>query len=447
VLDFVGPGYCLHAGTVCRAWRESYNQIAAVTLAAVSWDGRSISFTCGPSHTLRSAAFSSQATLRWAHSWGLNLGLQEYIAAKSADIATLELAHELGMPLTAEMLHSAAASLKLAVLQWFHIDAGCPLPQDITHSAARGGSIVLLQWLAAAGCVFDAGTSYHAALAGHMHVLQFLREKGCRFDKDCVDAAAERGDLAMVQWLLQQGCRWRLSNVAHLAMQTGAVALADWLLDENYIQLHPSLMCTAAEHGQPAMCQYLRGRGCEWDVTMCSRSCFYADHSAVLRWLHESGCPWDAEEVALNAAICGSVGILDYLLQQGVLPEGDLLTEMLAAAGAHNRLEAAVWLREHGADWPPALMCNVPAMYWSRELVAWARGEGCTAFLSEDYTDPYSEAADDHSSSDGWSSGSETDDSADGVWGSLYTVGSGDESGDSSAAEQEGEEDEVIDLI
>eukprot|EP00953_Heterococcus_sp_UTEX-ZZ885_P022031 12241-Heterococcus_DN1.PRE.1 len=356
VLEFVGPGYCLHAGTVCKAWRESYSQVAAVTLTVATWDGRSISFICGPTHTLRSAAFTSQATLRWAHSWSLNLGTKEYIAAQTADIPTLALARELGMPLTAEMMHSAAAFLKLAVLQWLHIDAGCPLPLDITHSAARGGSIVLLQWLAAAGCVFDAGTSYAAALSGHMHVLQFLRENGCRFDRDCVDAASERGDLAMVHWLRQHSVPWRLSNVTHLAMQTGAAALADWLLEENHIQLSPSLMCTAAEHGQLAMCQYLRGRGCEWDVSMCSRSCYYADHGAVLRWLHGSGCPWDIEEVALNAAICGSVDILEYVFQQGVLHEGDELCELLAAAGAQSNLAAAVWLRQHGADWPPALM-------------------------------------------------------------------------------------------
>jgi hypothetical protein len=347
------------------------------------------------------------------------------------------------MPLTAEIMHSAAASLKLAVLQWLHIDAGCPLPLDITHSAARGGSIVLLQWLAAAGCVFDAGTSYAAALSGHMHVLQFLRESGCRFDRDCVDAAAERGDLAMVQWLRQHSVPWRLSNVTHLAMQTGAVALADWLLEEDYIQLHPSLMCTAAEHGQLAMCQYLRGRGCEWDVTMCSRSCYYADHSAVLCWLHSSRCPWDVEEVALNAAICGSVDILEYVFQQGVLPEGDLLCELLAAAGAHNNLAAAVWLRQHGANWPPALMHNVPAMHWSRELVAWAKSEGCTLFLSEHYTDPYSEgaAADDdaHSSGgsndDSCSTGSDIDENFDDMWDSLYEMATSDESDDSSGAE------------
>jgi hypothetical protein len=246
-----------------------------------------------------------------------------------------------------------------------------------------------------------------------------------------------------VQWLRQHSVPWRLSNVTHLAMQTGAVALADWLLEEDYIQLHPSLKRTAAEHGQLAMCQYLRGRGCEWDVTMCSRSCYYADHGAVLRWLHSSGCPWDVEEVALNAAICGSVDILEYVFQQGVLPEGDLLCELLAAAGAHNNLAAAVWLRQHGADWPPALMHNVPAMHWSRELVAWAQSEGCTSFLSEHYTDPYSEgaAADDdaHSSGgsndDSCSTGSDIDENFDDMWDSLYEMVTSDESDDSSGAE------------
>jgi hypothetical protein len=418
VLDFVGPGYCLHAGTVCRAWRESYHRVAAITLAVTTWDGRSISFICGPSHTLRSAAFSSRATLRWAYNWGLDLEVKEYIAAKTADLATLAIAIMLGMPLTAELMHSAARFQKFNVLEWLHIDARCSLPQDITHSAAKGGSIVLLQWLAAAGCVFDRRTSYHAALAGHMHVLQFLLKKGCRFDKDCIDAAAERGDLLMVQWLRQQGCPWRKSEVVHLAAESGCVALMDWLLHEpEVVVMTHDLMASAAEAGQLAMCQYLREQGCPWSPRACLDAA-RAGHCDVVKWLHGAGCPWQPASIGgsmvVRAAMCSSVEILDYLLQQDMLTEGgalaEALTEALAAAGVHDSLAAAVWLRQHGAEWPADLRYNtVP---WSRAMVAWARAEGCTAPVSASYTDPYSEPADVYSSGGEWSIGSDTDESS-----------------------------------
>jgi hypothetical protein len=458
VLDFVGPGHCLHAATVCKAWRESYNQVAAIILAVTTWDGRSISITCGPAHTLRSAAFVSPSTLRWAHSWGLNLAVKECIAAKSASITTLALAHELGMPLTTEMMHSAARFQKFSVLEWLHIDARFPLPQDITHSAARGGSIVLLQWLAAAGCVFDRRTSYHAALAGHMHVLHFLLQKGCRFDKDCVDAAAERKDLAMVQWLLQHDCPWRSSEVVHIAAESGSVALMEWLLQEHATVMTGDLMASAAEAGQLAMCQYLREQGCPWSVGACLDAA-RAGHCEVVRWLHNAGCPWQlnpniSDSIVIHTAIGGSVDLLQYLLQQGVLGGGDQLTRALAAAGVYDRRAAAVWLRQHGADWPASLIFGtVP---WSCDMVAWARAEGCTAPVSEQFIDPYStsERGDAHSaasdSSDEFSSCSDTaeescsdhnfDSDASSTLHSDDSSSDDSDEGDGAAAEEEAEE-------
>jgi hypothetical protein len=455
VLEFVGPGHALQVGTVCKAWQESYKRVTAVTLAVVTWDGRSISFTCGPAHTLRSAAFISQSMLRWAHSWGLNLGLKEYVAAKSASITTLALAHELGMPLTAEMMHTAARLQKFNILEWLHIDARFPLPQDITHSAAGGGSIVLLQWLAAAGCAFDRRTSYHAALAGHMHVLQFLLQKGCRFDKDCVDAAAERGDLAMVQWLLQHDCPWRKTEVVHIAAASGSVALMERLLLEHAIVMTGELMASAAEVGQLAMCQYLREQGCPWSARACLDAAG-AGHCEVVRWLHSAGCPWQLAADPLNniaerTAFGGSVDLLQYLLQQGMLTGGGLLTQALAAAGAQGRREAAVWLRQHGAEWPADLRCRtVP---WSRDMIAWARAEGCCAPVGLGYMDPYSSSNAQHAaaadSSDEFCSCSDTDEAScsdhnfnSDASSTLHTEDSSDDSdgGDGAAAEEEEEE-------
>jgi hypothetical protein len=415
-LDFVGPGYGLYISPVCKAWQESYKGVAAVTVAVVTWDGRSISFTCGPAHTLRSAASASSTTLRWARRCGLHLkgATCAHIAGRCAEIDTLAEAHALGLPWSASLLNSVAGAQKLEALQWLHTDAQCPLPPDITHSAASGGSVAMLQWLAAVGCVFDRCTSCAAASAGHMHVLQFLREQGCPFDKDCVDAAAERGDLAMVQWLLQQGCPWRKTEVVHIAAASGSVALMEWLLHEHVFVMADDLMASAAEAGQLAMCQYLREQECPWSELACLLAA-RAGHCEVLRWLREAGCPRHPDEVCLAAA-AGSVATLAYLQQAGELPDAQL-TAALAAAGANDELSAAVWLRQEGAEWPAVLEQHgdCPYTYWPPSMVAWARAEGCTSPVSEQFIDPYStsERADAHSaasdSSDEFSSCSDTD--------------------------------------
>jgi hypothetical protein len=289
-------------------------------------------------------------------------------------------------------MNSVARSQRFDVLKWLHVDAECPLPEDICSSAASCGSIEILQWLAAAGCVFDAGTSYYAALAGHMHMLQFLREQGCAFDKDCVDAAAERGDLAMVQWLLQQGCPWRKTEVVHIAAKSGSIALMEWLLDAHRLYMTVDLMASAAGAGQLAMCQYLREQGCPWNSRIV-RDAALARQLEVVRWLREAGCPWRSNYATVFAAQSGSVDILEYVLQQGTLPEARVMTIALVVAGVHDRREAAVWLRQHGAEWPAVLQhYHYPVMYWPPNMVAWARAEGCTSPVSEFFYDPHGTA-------------------------------------------------------
>jgi shikimate 5-dehydrogenase len=58
---------------------------------------------------------------------------------------------------------------------------------------------------------------------------------------------------------------------------------------------------------------------------------------------------------------------------------------MLSSAGHNNKLAAAQWLRQQGADWPAVLVHNVHvashtiAMPWPTKAVAWAREQGCTS--------------------------------------------------------------------
>jgi hypothetical protein len=60
----------------------------------------------------------------------------------------------------------------------------------------------------------------------------------------------------------------------------------------------------------------------------------------------------------------------------------ELLKDALIRAGAYNKLLAAQWLRQHGAEWPTLLQYQYAfceARIWSDDVIAWARAEGCTA--------------------------------------------------------------------
>jgi hypothetical protein len=75
-----------------------------------------------------------------------------------------------------------------------------------------------------------------------------------------------------------------------------------------------------------------------------------------------------------------------YLQQQseGVEWNAKLMTDMLNNAGASNKLAAAKWLRQQGAEWPDRLHDSDYAYssnkgIWSGEVLQWARDEGCTS--------------------------------------------------------------------
>jgi hypothetical protein len=83
--------------------------------------------------------------------------------------------------------------------------------------------------------------------------------------------------------------------------------------------------------------------------------------------------------IHLAAAEGGSVDAMEYLQQQGIVFTANMLTHMLNAAGKYNKLPAARWLRQQGAEWPRRLYWYG---VWSEDALEWARAEGCTSRAS-----------------------------------------------------------------
>ena len=102
----------------------------------------------------------------------------------------------------------------------------------------------------------------------------------------------------------------------------------------------------------------------------------------MVDWIrHKHGCPWDTDVILIEAAVSwstNSTAVMQFLQQQGVVTTTAQLTDMLNAAGAHNRLHAAKRLRKLGAQWP-AVLRHYRRGKWRDDTLAWARAEGCTS--------------------------------------------------------------------
>jgi hypothetical protein len=97
--------------------------------------------------TLYSSAFPVFSRFELAHESGLDYASPQCqrAAGKHADIATLALAHKLGVQYTAAAMAGAAQRKKLAEVQYLH-SQGCPWYFAQLIIAASSGHFELLRW-------------------------------------------------------------------------------------------------------------------------------------------------------------------------------------------------------------------------------------------------------------------------------------------------------------
>eukprot|EP00953_Heterococcus_sp_UTEX-ZZ885_P011568 6701-Heterococcus_DN1.PRE.1 len=321
VLSYVGVGHHLFVAPISKLWHAIYATLQSQQLTACSRDRRrNIVITCVPQTTLYSSVFTSPSRVRLAHESGLPCTSTAYrcAAGKYADSATLAAAHELGMPYTVVTITDAAENNRLAEVQYLH-SQGCPWPSGL------------------------------------------------------LDAVASRGFYELMRWCYEHGCPCDASMAPNFAARSGSVELLAWVLQQPGTLLHGDVMRAAASYGHTEVCRFLRSQQCPWSA-QSTFDAVHGGHVDVLTWLVDNGCPWDAQELRQCAASSGSVKVLAYLQQQGELASTPLLTDMLNIAARNNKLAAAKWLRDQGAEWPAAF--GWPR--WSAAVLAWARAEGCT---------------------------------------------------------------------
>jgi hypothetical protein len=205
-------------------------------------------------------------------------------------------------------------------------------------------------------------------------VLQFLHAQKCPWDASISAVLARRGKLELLRWAIEQGCPFDEHAILISAASSGSIETTAWVKQLPNVEVNDYAMTAAAGQGHTAMCEYLHAEQCPWDEQACE---FAAEHcyENTLRWLHENGCPRNAEEICRAAAAGCSVEVMLYLQQQldSASFGAALLDNMLYIAASHDKLEAAIWLRQEGVEWPDVLE------FWPDTMIAWARSEGCTS--------------------------------------------------------------------
>jgi hypothetical protein len=371
VLSILGPGQNLLISAVSKAWRASYQRVAAVEIAALAIGyGNSVALhTIESDTTLYSAVFASAASIRLAHDCGLTFKSKELqcIAGRVADVPTLRAACELGLALTDEVLFGAAESGSVSKLQWFHSDQGCQLPPDICNYAAKSGSIHVLSWLRERGSAFTASACANAAGGAYLHLLLYLRDEGCEWSEYACTLAAKNGHLSTVVWLHEQGCPWNLDEICGDAAESGSIELLTYLKQQG-CEFNDYTITAAAQNGRLAVCRFLVAEQCPWIARACAGAAA-AGHLETVRFLLESGCPWEPDTICERAAESSSIEVLQYLKQQG----GVFTKRAMRMAAYMGNLHVIQYLHSEQCPWDTSACTNACGV----DILHWLREQGC----------------------------------------------------------------------
>jgi hypothetical protein len=207
VLGFAGPGAWLYLGAVSNLWKQCYEKTTLDQARKESLTRRfgGVLVHEVPRETAYSAMFQSVAMLTWAYTSGLRIDASrhpnlQFAAGRHASLLTLEVAHELGMPMTATVFAGAVASGREALVDHLYTIHHCPMAYDIGFSPAKKGNISMLKYLKARGLELQPCLAMRAAPAGHLDTMKYLHSEGCTWlhDSCVVGWAAQSGNLEMV---------------------------------------------------------------------------------------------------------------------------------------------------------------------------------------------------------------------------------------------------------
>jgi hypothetical protein len=283
ILSYVGPGQHFFVSTVCKLWHESNAAVSSLEVTSlvtdpdVDYDEAVRKFLCTPQMTLYSAVFASVARVRLAFqhpTLRLECWKLQHIAGRVADVATLQVALNLGLGsdgmASNDMLTGAAYAgsiSKLSLIEAFmQSNEKLEIPNNICAYAASSGSVEALKWVAKWGLLHTHSVLSQAAHFGHVNLLEYMHsEHDCELHDELLPAAARNGHHDAVEWLFDHGAPCSLGTICGDAAESGDLELVHFVHSKGG-EINGVTMADAAKSGHLALCQQLHSEQCPLDV-------------------------------------------------------------------------------------------------------------------------------------------------------------------------------------
>jgi Ankyrin repeats (3 copies) len=212
--------------------------------------------------------------------------------------------------------------------------------QSYKFAAGQFGNILSLMAACELGMEYSVATMMGAAESNQLFIVQFLHGQGCPWDQTVSHAAARRGELEMLRWAHEHGCPVDVGTILRIAASSGHIEMVAWVKQQPGVVYDYRLMAIAAEQGHTAMCEYLHAEQCPWNESVYYTAA-RSGYVGTVRWLQEHGCHHDAIKVCQVAAMGGSIDVLMYVQQQGMVSTPARPRSMLNIAAVSEKLSAA----------------------------------------------------------------------------------------------------------
>ena len=211
ILGWVGPGHFIYVASTCTSWRAAYLKALQGVLTRNRLCVGQPVIAAGTSYA---AVLSSPSQLRLASQYGLKLTSRDNwalcaLAGRHADLAMLQLAAELGLPMDHNVLQGAFSSDSvdsISKMAWLLDSKGVALiDDDVIAALIAKAPVQVLRWLHARGVVWPVAAMSIAARQGCVGTLEYLHGINFPWITYASEGAARYGHLPALKYLLHEG--------------------------------------------------------------------------------------------------------------------------------------------------------------------------------------------------------------------------------------------------
>lgn len=105
--------------------------------------------------------------------------------------------------------------------------------------------------------------------------------------------AAQNGDLKLLKQARKHGCPFDRTSV-EFAARGGHFNCVKYMIENKLVELHPDMCKAAVQGGQKEILEYLREKGCPYNIDCISIALYYGIYE-MLVYLDEKEYPWPKE--------------------------------------------------------------------------------------------------------------------------------------------------------